>query len=83
MEELLERPAGTWGEVPDKSRELQTERAPEPKQKSVEMDLGMQYTPVAVSQPQVPLTSAYCLRSPATSRSGRDRARVRGSGARL
>ena len=40
-EELLERTAGTRDEVPDKSREFQTERAPEPKQKSVETDLGM------------------------------------------
>ncbi len=41
LEAMLEQPAGIRDEAQDKSRELQTERAPEPKQKSVEMDLGM------------------------------------------
>ena len=41
LEELLERPSGTRDEAPDKGREPEREKAPEPKQKSVEMDFGM------------------------------------------
>ena len=41
LEGLLERPAGTGDEAPDKGRELEQEKVPEPKQKSVEMDLRL------------------------------------------
>ena len=43
LERMLERPAGIRNEAQDKGRELQTEpkKAQEPKQKSVEMDLGL------------------------------------------
>ena len=41
MEAMLELPAGTRDEAADKGREPERENVPEPKQKSVEMDLGM------------------------------------------
>ena len=43
LEGMLDRPVGTRDEAQDKGRELQPEpgKVPEPKQKSVEMDLGM------------------------------------------
>ena len=42
LEGLLERAAGTEDTAPDKSREPEPEKVPEPKQKSVEMDFGLQ-----------------------------------------
>ena len=41
LEGLLERRAGTGDEAQDKSREPEPEKVAEPKQKSVEMDLGL------------------------------------------